>query len=91
MDNPKDFIDAFLIEMAKKEERAEKDSFFYKDLGMECLFCVLCDLFLAGSETTATNLLWAVIFLMRYPEIQSKLAQELDDVVGRRRQPGLAE
>ena len=28
---------------------------------------------------------------MRHPEIQSKLAQELDDVVGRKRQPGLAD
>ena len=91
LDNPKDFIDAYLIEMAKKEEREDSDSFFYKDLGMECLFCVLCDLFLAGSETTATNLLWAVIFLMRHPEIQSKLAEELDEVVGRERQPELAD
>ena len=91
MDNPKDFIDAYLIEMAKKEEREETDSFFYKDLGMECLFCVLCDLFLAGSETTATNLLWAVVFLMRHPEIQAKLARELDDVVGGERQPGLSD
>ena len=89
LDNPKDFIDAYLAEMKKKEDNEETDSFFYKDLGIENLFCVLCDLFLAGSETTASNLLWAVIFLMRHPDIQSKLQQELDDNVGPERLPGL--
>lgn len=91
LDNPKDFIDTYLLEMQKKEDREEVDSFFYKDLGSECLFCVLCDLFLAGSETTATNLLWAVIFLMRQPDIQAKLQNELDVVVGRERLPALAD
>ena len=91
LDNPKDFIDAYLVEMKKKEDRDETDSTFFKEVGMECLFCVLCDLFLAGSETTATNLLWAVIFLMRHPEIQTKIQRELDAGVGRDRQPALSD
>jgi steroid 21-monooxygenase len=30
------------------------------------------DMFMGGSETTATSLLWAVAFLIHHPEIQVK-------------------
>ena len=42
----------------------------------------LFDLFLAGSETTSTTLNWAVLYMVRYPEIQAKVQEELDTVVG---------
>lgn len=31
------------------------------------------DLVMAGTETTATTLQWAILLMMKYPEIQSKL------------------
>uniref|UniRef100_A0A8C0UZX5 Cytochrome P450 2J6-like n=1 Tax=Cyanistes caeruleus TaxID=156563 RepID=A0A8C0UZX5_CYACU len=40
------------------------------------------DLFIAGIETTATTLLWALLYMVIYPDIQEKVQKELDAVVG---------
>ena len=45
------------------------------------------DLFVAGTETSATTLLWAFIYLMHYPDVQEKLIQEIDEVIGNHRPP----
>ena len=50
--------------------------------GLDNLKVTLFDLFLAGSETTSTTLNWAVLYMVRYPEIQAKVQEELDTVVG---------
>merc|ERR1711915_36986 len=89
IDNPKDFIDAYLIEMKKKKDNDDTSSSFYEEMGIECLFCVLHDLFLAGSETSSTFLLWAIIFLMRNPESQAKIHAELDSISEQDRQAGI--
>ncbi|XP_063965202.1 cytochrome P450 2J5-like isoform X2 [Lytechinus pictus] len=49
----------------------------------------IADLFIAGSETTATTLTWCILFMMAYPEVQSRVQEELDHVVGRERLPRL--
>ncbi|XP_012928251.1 steroid 21-hydroxylase isoform X1 [Heterocephalus glaber] len=40
------------------------------------------DLFIGGTETTATTLSWAVAFLLHHPEIQRRLQEELDLELG---------
>ena len=90
-DNPADFIDAYLLEMKRKKDNGEVTSSFYEEKGFECLFCVLHDLFLAGSETSSTFLLWSIVFLMRNPGVQTSLQAELDGVVGRERLPCMAD
>ena len=80
VDNPKDFIDAYLIEMKRKTAEGDTQSSFYEGQGVECLFCVLHDLFLAGSETSSTFLLWSVILLIRHPDLQARIQAELDTV-----------
>ena len=40
------------------------------------------DLFFAGTETSATSLTWAILYMIREPEIQAKVHQELDEVIG---------
>jgi len=47
------------------------------------------DLFVAGGETTATTLRWAFLLLSWHPEIQKKLQDEIDSVVGPERLPTL--
>ncbi|XP_053842776.1 cytochrome P450 2J4-like isoform X3 [Vidua macroura] len=39
------------------------------------------DLFLGGSETTATTLRWALLYMLVYPDIQDKVQKELDAVL----------
>ena len=47
------------------------------------------DLFIAGGETTATTLRWAVLLIGKQPEVMKKLQEEIDTVVGRDRLPCL--
>ncbi|XP_007949637.1 steroid 21-hydroxylase [Orycteropus afer afer] len=42
----------------------------------------MVDLFIGGTETTATTLSWAVAFLLHHPEIQKRLQEELDRELG---------
>ena len=44
---------------------------------------------MAGGETTATTLRWAVLLLSYYPDVQKQLQTEIDTVVGKERQPTL--
>lgn len=43
---------------------------------------MLADLWIAGQETTSNTLAWGVLYLMLDQDIQAKLHQELDKVVG---------
>ncbi|XP_072193255.1 cytochrome P450 2D6 [Excalfactoria chinensis] len=81
----RDFIDAFLKEMAKGKE-AEENGFNKSNLTL-----VTSDLLVAGSETTSTTLRWALLFMLLYPEIQSKVHEEIDKVIGRNRPPTMAD
>ncbi|XP_006629247.2 cytochrome P450 17A2 [Lepisosteus oculatus] len=45
----------------------------------------------AGVETTSTTLLWALAFLIHYPEVQKKIHQEIDEKIGHDRTPNLSD
>ncbi|EGW03088.1 Cytochrome P450 2C38, partial [Cricetulus griseus] len=48
----------------------------------ENLLALVSNLFAAGTETTATTLRWGVTLMMRYPEVQEKVHDEIVKVVG---------
>ncbi|XP_066532429.1 cytochrome P450 2J1-like isoform X2 [Hoplias malabaricus] len=81
--NPRDYIDCFLTEMEKWEDD-EAAGFNMENL----CFCTL-DLLIAGTETTATSLNWALLYMIKYPEIQGKVQAEIDSVIGSSRQPSV--
>ncbi|KAI1892057.1 hypothetical protein AGOR_G00150060 [Albula goreensis] len=82
---PRDYMDSFLAEIKQNAQNPEA--------GFEESNLILCalDLFLAGTETTSTTLRWALLFMMKYPEIQEKVQAEIDRVVGQSRQPTMAD
>ncbi len=88
VNSPRDVIDTMLIEI---QNTTDKESSFYQDVGYNHLVNTLIDLFIAGSETTSTTLTWAVLYMVREPDIQRKVQTELDTVVGGSRLPSLAD
>lgn len=83
---PRDFTDKVLIEI---QQTTDETSSFYGEIGIENLANTLFDLFLAGSETTSTTLTWAALYMIRYPQVQKKVQDELDRVVGTDKHPSL--
>ncbi|XP_048062341.1 cytochrome P450 2J2-like isoform X1 [Megalobrama amblycephala] len=83
--NPRDYIDCFLAEM----EKLKDDTAAGFDVENLCI-CTL-DLFVAGTETTSTTLYWSLLYMIKYPEIQAKVQEEIDRVVGGSRQPSLSD
>ena len=67
-ENPRDFIDTFLI-AAKNNEILNKENLLF----------VCFDLFSAGSETTSKSMMYAVAMLMRHPEVHDKVAREITE------------
>ncbi|XP_038073068.1 cytochrome P450 2J2-like [Patiria miniata] len=85
--SPRDLIDVFFHEKQEKERVGVKSP----ALQTENLLRILTDLFGAGTETTATTLRWAMLYMMGHPEIQSRVQRELDGVTGRNRLPRIAD
>ncbi|XP_078404511.1 cytochrome P450 2D6-like [Cetorhinus maximus] len=80
---PGDFIDAFLAKQ-EKMKGDPKTSFLETNLlGM------VIDLFAAGTETTSTTLRWALLFMVLHPDLQFKVHEEIDRVVGKERKTAL--
>jgi cytochrome P450 len=84
----RDYIDVYLSEI---ETETDPESSFYKEKGIENLIQALSDLFFAGSETTSSTLSWATLYMMRHPEVQSKVREEIFRVVGKERLPSLSD
>jgi cytochrome P450 len=74
-DDLKDFMDVYVNEIETNSD---------EDFNEEALIVTAMDLFGAGSETTATTLSWALVYMILYPDVQSKMQKEIDDVIGER-------
>ncbi|XP_066450319.1 cytochrome P450 2C15-like [Eleutherodactylus coqui] len=72
----RNFVDAFL---AKQQEGKQESTQYYHN---ENLTALMADLFGAGMETTSTTLRWGLLLMTKYPEIQKKVQNEIDKVIG---------
>ncbi|XP_072045010.1 cytochrome P450 2J4-like [Amphiura filiformis] len=86
LNDPRDYIDVYIDEIEQRQTLNRNSAVNYKNLPR-----TLGNLFAAGTETTSTTLRWAVLYMMAFPEIQDRIHQELDSVVGRNRLPKLAD
>uniref|UniRef100_A0A914UZN0 Uncharacterized protein n=1 Tax=Plectus sambesii TaxID=2011161 RepID=A0A914UZN0_9BILA len=80
-EEPTDFAYAFLnkIHQLKQQGKSIEN---YSNLQFSN---VAVDLWGAGLETTLTTLRWSILYMIHYPEVQEKIHQELDRVIGRDR------
>ncbi|KAL5011840.1 hypothetical protein ScPMuIL_010391 [Solemya velum] len=81
--NIADFTDAYLKEMMKHSDNPDTS---YTD---RQLLKVIGDFFVAGTETTSTTLLWIFLYLLKFPEVQERIQNEIDSVIGKHRQPSI--
>ncbi|XP_060623354.2 cytochrome P450 2B4-like [Anolis sagrei] len=73
--DPRDLIDFYLLEI---EKRKNDPTSTYDE---ENLAQIIHDFFVAGTETSATSLKWAILLLANYPDIQDKAYKEIEDVL----------
>ncbi len=51
----------------------------------------LMDLFLAGSDTTAATMDWAVMWICKHPKVATTMKEEIDSVIGKDRMSSLTD
>ena len=63
----------------------------YPKLSEDTLKVTIMQLFGAGTDTTALSMRWGVLYMTRYPDVQTTVQEEIDSVVGRDRLPKIAD
>ena len=86
LDNPQDLTDTLL---KTKKQAEDEDSSIKEFLTDQHLIMTMSEVFIAGMETTASTLCWALMCLIHNPDVQKRLHQELDQVIGHDRLPDL--
>ncbi|XP_066494455.1 cytochrome P450 2G1-like isoform X2 [Tiliqua scincoides] len=78
-DCPRDYIDAFLIQM--QQDHGNPSSAFHQ----ENLVASALDLFFAGTESISNTLRYSLLILLKYPHVAERIQGEIDQVVGQNR------
>ncbi|KAG7335141.1 hypothetical protein KOW79_001737 [Hemibagrus wyckioides] len=73
-------VDSFLIRKKNAEKAGDKDTLFHE----QNLIITVSNLFAAGTDTTSTTLRWCLLLMAKYPQIQDRVQEEIDRVIGRR-------
>ncbi|XP_070588581.1 cytochrome P450 2K1-like [Erythrolamprus reginae] len=70
------FIDTFLVQ--QKKNKKSTVSYFHNDN----LIGLLDNLFIAGMDTTSNTLYWTLLLMMKHPEVQRKVQEEIAKEIG---------
>ncbi|XP_077654601.1 cytochrome P450 2C5-like isoform X5 [Urocitellus parryii] len=81
VNDPRDFIDCFLIKMAQIQGN------HWLEYTYDNLVTAAFDLFGAGTETTSTTLRYALLLLLKHPQVTAKVQEETQSVIGRHCSP----
>ncbi|KAM5164351.1 cytochrome P450 2K4-like [Mantella aurantiaca] len=76
VNDQRNLIDTFL---AKQQEEKPESTQYFHDGNLTAL---VANLFAAGMETTSTTLRWGLLLMMKHPDIQKKVHNELERVIG---------
>uniref|UniRef100_K1QW52 Cytochrome P450 2B4 n=1 Tax=Magallana gigas TaxID=29159 RepID=K1QW52_MAGGI len=71
--NIRDLVDRFLTTIPPEEDSNQK---------LLRMYLMVLELFLAGTDTTATQLEWTILYMMGYPKVQERCYEEIEKVVG---------
>ncbi|XP_014648757.1 PREDICTED: cytochrome P450 2D14-like isoform X2 [Ceratotherium simum simum] len=82
---PRDLTDSFLDEVEKAKGNPETS---FNDVNLRL---VVYDLFTAGMVTTSTTLAWALLLMILHPDVQRRVQQEIDEVIGQARRPEMGD
>ncbi|XP_075057398.1 cytochrome P450 2K1-like isoform X2 [Mixophyes fleayi] len=67
-----------ILESSMVKGKPESTSYYHDNNLTE----LVVNLFAAGMETTTTTLRWGLLLMMKYPEIQKKVQNEIERVIG---------
>ena len=77
-DNPSNFIGLVIKQV---QDSDDPQSAFNAADAEGTVFLMLLDLYLSGTETNSTSLLWFFLYIAKYTHIQKTIQQEIDSVV----------
>lgn len=85
-DKTNDFVDLYLQAVKENEDKKLGQTYSKWQLSNTTF-----DLLVAGSDTSATSLNWLLLYILHDTELETRLHAEIDDVIGRKREPSLSD
>ena len=77
----RDFTDSVIW---SQKEAIKEDANLSKYFSDDNLMMVISDLFNAATDTSQSTLMWMLLMLANYPEIQERIYQEINESIGDR-------